>query len=325
MKVRRIIQFYFLCFYLVAGYLFHSLIESTLNGGTAEFSLRYPAIETFLPLSALVGLNQLISTGVFDQIHTAGLTILLLAIFSSLILGRGICSHICPIGTLSELLNYWRNKIIKIHITVPQILHYLLMIPKYALLLFFLKVILIDMSGANATAFTHSSYNIVSDAKMLNFFLNPSALTIEVLVILVTMTFLIPFFWCRYLCPYGALLNIPALFSPLQIRRKNSLCDSCGICDQQCHYNIPISNSTKIISPDCTRCHKCTISCPNGALSLYNRLTASTLKPAYYSTALIVLFTVGILAAKLSGYWQSTLLPVLWVKYLPLATAIPHP
>ncbi|CQR71792.1 hypothetical protein SOV_05860 [Sporomusa ovata DSM 2662] len=74
MIIRRIMQLYFLFLYLWAGYQFFSLVELTLAGNIADFSLRFPVIETFLPLSALVGLKQLISTGVYDQIHPAGLS-----------------------------------------------------------------------------------------------------------------------------------------------------------------------------------------------------------------------------------------------------------
>jgi len=325
LTIRRMMQVYFLFFYLLAGYLFYCLVESVLAGGTVDFSLRFPAIETFLPLSALVGLRQLIGTGVFDQIHPAGLSILLIALFSALIFRRGICSHICPIGTLSELLDCGRKKLLGFSISLPRVLHYLLMTPKYLLLLFFLQAILAGMSGADAAAFIYSGYNIVSDAKMLRFFLDPSLLTLEIITLLIVMTILIPFFWCRYLCPYGALLSIAACFSPLQIRRQPTLCDCCGACDKQCPGNLRISGSARIISPECTCCQRCTAACPTNALSIHVPFMSKTLKPAHYSIALMLLFTAGILGAKASGHWNSPILPHLWAKYLPLITDIAHP
>ena len=63
---------------------------------------RPSGVEAFLPLSALVGLKAWIATGIFDQIHPAGLVILLAAITVSVLLKRAFCSWICPIGTLSE-------------------------------------------------------------------------------------------------------------------------------------------------------------------------------------------------------------------------------
>lgn len=325
LKVRRIIQLYFLLFYAVAGYLFYTLVEAALSGSIADFSLRFPAIEAFLPLSALVGLTQLLKTGVFDQIHPAGLSILLIALGSALIFRRGICSHICPIGTLSELLTTVRNRIVRSHISLPRTIHYVLMLPKYILLLFFLSVIVVGMSGSEASAFIISPYNIVTDAKMLRFFLFPSQVTVEVITLLVTLTLLIPFFWCRYLCPYGALLTAAAIFAPVHIRRKHKLCDSCGICDRQCPSGIRISTVSCVNSPDCSCCHRCTDACPANALSLYNRLTAKPLKAAHYSWALITLFSIGLLIAKASGHWDSPLLPAVWPVYLPQIDAILHP
>lgn len=325
MIIRRTMQFYFLVLYLWAGYQFYTLVELTLAGNAADFSLRFPVIETFLPLSAMVGLKQLISTGVFDQVHSAGLSILLIAIFSALILRRGICSHICPIGTLSELLTYGRNHLVKFRVKIPRNVHYFFMVPKYMLLFFFIEVILVQMSGAAAAAFIYSSYNIVADVKMLTFFLNPSPLTVKAVSLLVIMTSIIPFFWCRYLCPYGALLNFAAVFSPLQIRRQQAVCDSCGICDKQCPTNIQISRSTRISSPECTCCQRCITACPTQALSLHNRITAKIVKPAHYSLALLLLFFIGIMSAQVSGHWNSSILPLLWTKYLSQVSVIVHP
>ena len=41
-------------------------------------------------------------------------------------------------------------------------------------------------------------------------------------------------FWCRYLCPYGALLGLTSLLSPLRIRREPAACIDCAKCAKAC-------------------------------------------------------------------------------------------
>jgi polyferredoxin len=318
-------QLYICLFYAVAGGLFYWLTLMAATQGRIDFSLRFPAIEAFLPLSSLVGLKQLLSTGIFDQVHPAGLAILLTVITSAALLGRGFCSHICPVGTISDMLDHGRGKLLGFKITPPRLLHYLLLAPKYLLLVFFIKAIMLDMTGTDAAAFIKSPYNVVTDVKMLNFFLEPSALTLDILALLAAMSVIIPFFWCRYLCPYGALLNVFAVFAPVRIRREEALCDSCKLCDRHCPGNLRISNVKYVSSIDCTYCHKCCDVCPTKAVTLQNCLTGRQVTNYQYSLGLLAVLAAGIVAAKLTGHWDSAVLPVLWAKYLPYISEIFHP
>ena len=67
--------------------------------------------------------------------------------------------------------------------------------------------------------FLRSPYNAAADAKMLLFFLHPSATSLAVIVGLVALSLVVKHLWCRYLCPYGALLGVASLLSPLSVRR----------------------------------------------------------------------------------------------------------
>ena len=64
---------------------------------------RPPSVEAFLPISALVNLKRLVLTGQFDTIHPAGLTIFMAALVIGLLLRKGFCGWICPVGFASNL------------------------------------------------------------------------------------------------------------------------------------------------------------------------------------------------------------------------------
>jgi polyferredoxin len=69
-------------------------------------------------------------------------------------------------------------------------------------------------------------------------------------------------FWCRYLCPYGALLGLLAWVGPTHIRRDAETCIGCGRCTAQCPSGIEVEKKVVVRSPECIGCAECVGSCP---------------------------------------------------------------
>ena len=90
------------------------------------------------------------------------------------------------------------------------------------------------MSLEAIIAFQRAPYNLVADGKMLLFFLAPSGLAAGVLLFLVLVSFFVRNFWCRYLCPYGALLGLLAFMSPVKVKRVAETCIDCQKCEKVC-------------------------------------------------------------------------------------------
>ena len=76
------------------------------------------------------------------------------------------------------------------------------------------------MSSPAISGFLQSPYYKMSDVKMLHFFTQMSILTMVVLTVLVLSSVVIRNVWCRYLCPYGALMGLLAAISPTRIQRN---------------------------------------------------------------------------------------------------------
>jgi hypothetical protein len=70
-------------------------------------------------------------------------------------------------------------------------------------------------------AFLEGPYGMVDDVKMLNFFRFLGLAGGAVVALLVVASVFVQNFWCRYLCPYGALMGLVSLGSPLRIRRED--------------------------------------------------------------------------------------------------------
>ena len=59
-----------------------------------------------------------------------------------------------------------------------------------------------------------SPYGLIADVKMLNFFRHIGETGLIVLGIFAVASLIVKNFWCRFLCPYGALLGLVSFFSP---------------------------------------------------------------------------------------------------------------
>ncbi len=78
-------------------------------------------------------------------------------------------------------------------------------------------------------------------------------------------------FWCRYICPLGAILGLFNRFSGLGLRRDPEKCvKGCGLaCLKSCPMGVEELPKKEVIdSTDCIRCGDCVAACPNDALRL---------------------------------------------------------
>lgn len=78
-------------------------------------------------------------------------------------------------------------------------------------------------------------------------------------------------FWCRFLCPLAALMNIYNKFSIYRIFADKKRCISCNICTKNCHMGIDVMSYAQQGKPlddvQCVRCSACVQTCPMGVLS----------------------------------------------------------
>jgi len=302
---RRIVQYLFLATTVLIGVLFGVFVNQLENGILPTIS-RPPGIEAFLPISALISLKYWLVTGIFNRVHPSGLIILLIILSTAILLKRGFCSWACPFGLLTEYLNRLHRFIFRKNIRIPRWLDYPLRGLKYLLLAFFLWGILIKMNAFALDYFIYSPYNMVADIKMLYFFKNISAFAFWVLVALLILSILIRNFWCRYLCPYGALLGALSILSIFKIHRNNQTCTNCQQCTRACPVDIRVHKTTTVMSDECHSCLKCVSVCPEkSTLYLSSLKQRGVMKPWIYVTTISSLFLGGSLLAGAAGCWQT--------------------
>lgn len=303
--LRIVIQYLFLIFILWLGWRFSRFVLQFSDGIIANS--RPDGIEGFLPISGLLGTVAWLKGLGINPVHPAATVIFLTAVALSLLLRRSFCSWICPVATVSEIL--WKTgfRIFKRSIRLPRWLDIGLRGIKYMLLAFFIYSIVFVMSAAAIQAFIYSDYHRIADIRLLYFFLNISPTALAIIITLIALSVIIKNPACRYLCPYGALLGVIALLSPVRVTRNLERCVSCGMCSQVCPSRIDVMHKKNVTSPECIGCWRCVSFCRfNEALSM--RFAGQYIIPGVVFAILVAgIFWGGTLVGKATGYWQTNI------------------
>lgn len=323
-KIRYFIQWIIVLIILYSGYKFY-LFTQALEQGLIPAVNRPPSVEGFMPIGALMALKLWITEGIFDPLHPAALVIFIGAILSSALLKKSFCSWICPVGTLSEVVWKAGNKAFGKNFAVTKYIDYPLRSLKYVIMAFFLYVILIKMSPLDISGFLNTPYWKVSDIKLLKFFTDMSLTTKVTLSILLGLSLIYKNFWCRYLCPYGGLLGLLSMTSPLKIRRNETKCIQCGLCSKNCPSLLPVDKKQSIGSPECTGCLTCVSHCPAMEALDISLPTKKALRPGFFAAAVVVIFFGIIIMAKLTGRWHSAITYDELLSLMPIIHTLIHP
>jgi len=302
---------------LLVGLRFLLFVRQAATSDPFWFS-RPAGVEGFLPIGALLSWKRFWLTGEWDPIHPAAMVILGFAVVVSLLFHKAFCSWFCPIGSVSEWLGKVGERLCGRTILPPRWLDRTLRSLKYLLLGFFVWIIG-RMSAAEIAAFIHSPYYRISDVKMLYFFTRLTLTTAIVLVLLGIGSLLIKNFWCRYFCPYGALLGLFSLLSPTRVRRDPERCIDCGRCTEACSQRIAVMQHQVILNAECSGCLDCLKACPRkNALRFETAVFGWTWSRGRVAVGVLMLFAAGYLLAQATGHWDSQIPPAEFRQLLQL-------
>ncbi len=325
-KYRFLIQSCFAALCLWIGYDFYRFVHFLESNGSAEYFRRPSGVDGFLPISSLMSTYYFISTGIINPAHPAGMFIFLAIVLVSIVFGKSFCSWLCPIGFISELVGDFGEKIFKRKLKLPKWIDIPLRSLKYILLGFFVYAIFVLMNLVAVKAFLDSPYNQVADLKMYYFFADISKTALIVIGSLLVLSIFIRNFWCRFLCPYGALLGIFSFLSPHKIKRNPVSCIDCGLCAKACPSSIKVDKVLTVYSDECNTCLSCVDACPvEDTLDLKSVFTKKRISKKYVAIGVVSIYMLVIGFAMITGHWKNNITRDEYLVHYKLMDTYGHP
>lgn len=168
--------------------------------------------------------------------------------------GRGaFCGWLCPFGSLQELTNALAKKLGVKQINVPFGMHTRLSAIKYVIFMVLFGVSLYDLGFAEKMA----EVEPFKTAIILHF-IREWWFVLFAIALLIAGLFIERFF-CRYLCPLGAAMAIPAKLQIFNWLRRYSMCGNpCQICNHECPVQA-IAPEGDINPNECIQCLHCQV------------------------------------------------------------------
>ncbi len=186
-------------------------------------------------------------------------------------LGRAICGFMCPFGLFQELL--YKIPVPKLKLWRP------LIYVKYFVLIIFVLILpatLTNYAGTGAPFFCEYVCPagtleaglplILTHAEFRNILGELFTLKVSILILTITGSLTVYRFFCRVLCPLGAIYGLLNRYSIYSLKFDEKLCTNCGRCSKICKMNVA-PNSQKI-SAECIYCGECEKVCPSGAIKI---------------------------------------------------------
>jgi polyferredoxin len=282
------------------------LLETEYRGsiqampGDVRFAVPYPAI--FLLSDPLVAITNALSTHALYSGLLWSLTILIPTFF----LGRFFCGWICPLGSMNHFFSNLKSETKRGLRRIESnrykkwqtLKHYVLLVLLVSSLFGALTLLLLDPISLLIRSFTESvlpAANLASRAVLdslnrtnsgvlmflahgLEWGLRATFLGFRqdhfrqaflfglILAALLAANLYVTRFWCRALCPLGALLGFLSRWSILGIERSSANCGDCNRCLLHCQGGDDPIPSAKWRKAECHLCFNCVSDCPNASI-----------------------------------------------------------
>lgn len=248
-KLRVAIQiFFFVLVGLIAAN--HTLAES----GVAIPFLSTASIHAICPFGGVETFYQLLTTGDYIQkIHSSALVLMGIVFTLTILFGPVFCGWICPLGSIQEWVGKIGKRLLgkRYNQLMPRKLDKILRYLRYVVLI--LVMYNTAVSGMLLFADVDPYY------ALFHFWTGETAVAaLIILGITLGLSLFVERPWCKYACPYGALLGLFNPFHFFKIKRKASTCIDCGKCDRACPMNIEVSKKDAVNDHQCISCLVCT-------------------------------------------------------------------
>ena len=299
-RLRRISQVVFFLLFLFL--LLRTELRGSLHASGSDMALPYP-VRLFFQIDPLVAVANALAT--HSLYH--GLLWSLVILIPTLFLGRFFCGWICPMGSLNHFFSSLKserkrgkqliesNRYKRWQTTKYYILVIVLVAAAFGtgiagwfdpLSLLVRSLGLSVLPGLNYAlsaglhALEHSRFGVVQTAgSILHFIFGALVLSFKqphfrqgfylglIFIFLIALNLRVSRFWCRALCPLGALLGVASHWSVLGLSKKSGHCNDCNRCLMHCQGGDDPIGGVPWRRAECHLCLNCVDECPDRALA----------------------------------------------------------
>lgn len=247
--LRRTVQIVF--FALVALIAVNHTLEES---GNELPVLGSASLHAICPFGGVVSVYQYLDSGTMvRKTHPSGFVLMWIGFGAALLVGPAFCGWVCPFGSIQEWFGKLGKKLFghRFNGFIPYKYDRYLRFVRYIVLVW-----IVYMTAASASL-------VFADFDpyfaLFNLWSSEVAIGgIAILAVVLVLSLFVERPFCKYACPYGALLGLFNLVRVFTIKRNPTTCIDCKACDRACPMNIPVSESGTVYNHQCISCLKCT-------------------------------------------------------------------
>lgn len=298
--IRHIVQAAFLIL-ITAISVNKGLVDS--GGGIGWLS--QASLHALCPFGGVVSVYNLATLGTFvKKIHASSVILMSLILFLAALFGPVFCGWVCPLGSVQEWIGKAGKRVFgnKLNSFIPQKVDKGLGYVRYAVLI---MVVFVTARSGYLVFENVDPYNA-----LFSFWREDVALPAMIILgATLTLSLFTSRPWCKYACPYGAMLGLFNKIRFFKIRRNNSTCVNCKKCDRSCPMNIDVSKKDAVTDVRCISCYECTseINCPvKDTVNMSAGKGAVQIRPMIMAVFVPAVIFGGISATIAADVWNTT-------------------
>ncbi len=177
----------------------------------------------------------------------------------TIIMGRWFCGWLCAFGAYNDLIYAISKKIFKVKFRVNEKVDAILKYTKYVVLAF---IIIVSWTMGSSILESVSPWDAFGQITDLSTVISSLLIGLVLLILITIGAAFIERFFCRYLCPLGAVFSIISRIGITKINKPKADCGKCRACTMNCSMGLKLYRVNGARGGDCINCLKCTEVCP---------------------------------------------------------------
>lgn len=198
----------------------------------------------------------------YPQVLLAGGVLLVTAL-----MGRFFCGYLCSFGMFQELLHLFRKRRGALKQRLPAKVDHALKYVKYVVLVLIVVCVWVLQLPVDSSWSPWGVFGALVSGNLQAAVGAVPTIGFALLVAIAVGSVFVEHFFCRYLCPLGAMFAGVSRLKLCRVQRQSKTCTNCGLCSRVCGMDIDIPSRDAVASGECIQCLECLPACPQGSLT----------------------------------------------------------